>query len=88
MDAVINGPGELDAALRQAAARGAGLPPILDTYAQKVRRHAYKVVDDDVAGLKAAGYTEGQIFELTHAAAFGAGRDRLDAALAAMSDAD
>ena len=85
-EAVIGDPGELDAAIRRAAASGSGLPPILDTYVQKVRRHAYRVLDEDVAGLLAAGYSERQVFELTHAAAFGAALLRLDAALASLAE--
>ena len=84
IDRVLNGPGELDPSLRQAAANGGGLPPFVETYVDKVRRHAYRVLDEDVQGLVAAGYTERQVFELTHAAAFGAADLRLRRALAVL----
>jgi alkylhydroperoxidase family enzyme len=85
---VLARPGTLDPAVRQAAASGGELPEPLATYADTVRRHAYKVTDADVAGLLAAGYSEDQVFELTVAAAYGASRGRLDAGLAAMAGED
>jgi alkylhydroperoxidase family enzyme len=78
-------PGQLDPAIRRAAADGGELPEPLATYVDTVRRHAYKVTDADVAGLLAAGYTEDQIFEVTVAAAHGVARYQLEAALTAMA---
>jgi alkylhydroperoxidase family enzyme len=46
-----------------------------------VRRHAYKVTDAQIEALRAADFSEDDIFELTVAAAVGAGLDRLDAGL-------
>lgn len=84
---VLSGPGELDATVRRAAAAGEPLPDAEATaYADKVRRHAYRIVDDDVIALRAAGYSDAQIFELTEAAAYGAARVRLNAALAALGE--
>ena len=79
---VFEGPGRLDRAVRRAAGRRAldDLPEELRAYVAKVHDHAYKVTDDDVTGLLAAGYTEDEVFELTAAAAVGAGLSRLDAA--------
>jgi alkylhydroperoxidase family enzyme len=77
--------GTLDPAVRKAAAEGTGVPEPLAAYVDKVRRHAYRVTDGDVEGLRSAGYSEDQIFELTVAAAYGAARRRLDAGLAAMA---
>ena len=77
--------GTLDPAVRRAAAKGAGVPEPLAPFVDKVRRQAYTVTDGDVEGLRAAGYSEDQIFELTVAAAYGAARKRLDAGLAAMA---
>jgi alkylhydroperoxidase family enzyme len=53
-------------------------------YLEKVRLHAYKVVDRDVDELKAAGFSEDDIFEHTVSAATAAGLERLDAALATL----
>jgi alkylhydroperoxidase family enzyme len=49
-----------------------------------VRRGAYTVADRDVAELKAAGYSEDEIFEQTLSAAVAAGLERLTAGLGAM----
>ena len=76
-------PGSLEASVRRAAAAGGALPPPLGGYAQKVRDHAYRVIDEDVAVLREAGYSEQQVYELTQAVTFGAGLVRLEAALAA-----
>ena len=58
----------------------------LAPYLDKVTRHAYKVTDDDVARLRAAGYDEDAIFEATLAAALGAARLRLRNGLAALEE--
>jgi alkylhydroperoxidase family enzyme len=81
---LLQGPGTLDPSIRQAAAMGAELPEALARYVDTVRRHAYKVMDEDIENLVAQGYSEDQVFELTVAAAFGAARERLDSGLAAM----
>ncbi len=60
------------------------LPEAAERYVEKVRRHAYRVVDADVEALRAAGYDEEAIFELTLAAALDAGLARLAAARAAL----
>lgn len=83
--AVLDSDGHTDRSVRAAAAGGGELPEPLRGYVDKVRRHAYKVTAGDVAALKAAGYTEDQIFELTASAAVGAGMARLEAGLAAIA---
>jgi alkylhydroperoxidase family enzyme len=67
--------------LRDAAQPNRPVPAKAAAYAATVRRHAYKVTDAQVEALLAAGLTEDEIFELTVAAAVGAGLDRLDAGL-------
>jgi alkylhydroperoxidase family enzyme len=89
-EAVLETPGAADLELRQAVAayaagRDAEIPDDLRPYVDKVARNAYRVTDDDVDALRAAGYSEDAIFELTLAAALGAARARLDAGLAAMA---
>jgi hypothetical protein len=83
-DAVLDGPGTLDPGVRRAAASGEDVPEVLRTYVDKVARHAYKVTDEDVAALRAAGYSEDQIFELTVSCAVGAGLRRREAGLRAI----
>ena len=75
---------ELIAALRDAAQPERTVPAEMQTYLVKVRRHAYKVVDGDVDELKAAGFSEDEIFEHTVSAAAAAGLERLDAGLRAL----
>jgi alkylhydroperoxidase family enzyme len=92
--AILETPGDLDPALRQAATAYAaelavggqpsGLPDELVPYVEKVARHAYKVVDADIDRLREAGYSEDAIFELTLATALGAAQARLDRGLAAL----
>lgn len=76
---------ELIAHLRAAAAPERAAPAELAGYIEKVRLHAYKVTDRDVDELKAAGFSEEEIFEHTVAAAVAAGLERLDAGLATLS---
>ena len=94
-EAVLQTPGDADPALRSAVENYAAslggrqgpvpeLPDDLRPYVEKVARHAYKVVDADVDGLRDAGYSEDAIFELTLAAALGAAQARLEAGLTAM----
>ena len=59
-------------------------PAAMAEYLRKVHERAYTVTDADVAGLKADGFTEDEIFEQTVAAAIGEGLRRLDAAAAAI----
>jgi alkylhydroperoxidase family enzyme len=55
-------------------------PPALAAYRAKVRDCAYTVTDADVDGLKAAGFSEEEIFEQTVAVAIREGLRRLEAA--------
>jgi alkylhydroperoxidase family enzyme len=83
--AVLDSDGHTDRTLRAAAAGDGELPEALRAYVDKIHRHAYTVTDEDIAALRAAGYTEDQIFEVTAAAAVGAGMTRLEAGLAAIA---
>ena len=82
--ATLEGEAALPREMRRAAAYGGDLPEPLAAYTDKVRHHAYEVVDADIARLREAGHTEEEIFEATAAAAVGAGLTRLRAALAAV----
>jgi len=76
---------ELIARLRAAAEPEQAAPAELSGYLEKVRLHAYRVTDRDVDELKAAGLSEGEIFEHTVSAAVAAGLARLDAGLGTLS---
>lgn len=83
-NATLRSPGQLDTATRASLASGHGIPDPLAAYAEKVARYAYKVTDDDIAALRAAGYTEDQLFEATLSVALGAAQVRLRAGLDAL----
>lgn len=94
-EAVLDGPGETPNILRRSiearAARVGGaereeapIPSELESYVHKVALYAYKVTDDDFEELKAGGYSEDEIFEITIAAAFGAGLARMEKGLGVL----
>jgi len=76
---------ELIARLRAAAEPERAAPAELSGYLEKVRLHAYKVTDRDIDELKAAGFSEEELFEHTVSAAVAAGLERLDAGLGTLS---
>ena len=75
---------DLISVLRQASQPDRPPPVAMHGYLEMVRRHAYRVTDDDVERLKSAGLSEDEIFEHTVAAAVAAGLERLDAGLRAL----
>jgi len=100
VDGILESPGETSAELRRAVeARAAQLsgrtsapaeqvPPDLQRYIDKVALHAYKITDQDIKTLQAAGYSEDALFELTLSAALGAGMARLASGLRALKGDD
>lgn len=96
--ATLAGEGNTEADLRQAVADYANhvtpthdpengrIPGTLLPYINKVGLYAYKIMDKDVEQLKELAYTEDEIFELTLAAAFGAGLARLERGLALLAE--
>jgi hypothetical protein len=81
---VLEGPGQLEAAVRRAAFEQGELPESLASLVAKIHRHAWKVTDEDVAAARAAGGSQDQLFELIVCAAVGAAHERLAAGLAAL----
>jgi alkylhydroperoxidase family enzyme len=71
-------------ALRVAARPDRPVPAVMQPYVEKVRSGAYRVTDGDVNELRAAGFSEDEIFEQTVSAAVSEGLVRLDAALRAL----
>ena len=67
--------------LRLAAQPDRAAPAEMEPYLDKVRRAAYQVTDADVDELRAAGFSEDEIFEQTVSVAVSEGLLRLDAAL-------
>jgi hypothetical protein len=86
LNRVLLGAGETDANLRQAAAKGQGVPPDLQKLIDKIHSHAYKVTDEDIATAQAR-YGDDRMFEIIVSAALGASNQRLQAGLKALSDA-
>jgi hypothetical protein len=76
--AVLESHGSLPAYVRRAIARGED-PADLAALLEKVRAHAYRIVDADVAGLD-----PDVVFEAVLAAALGSGEVRRRAALMAL----
>jgi hypothetical protein len=83
---VLEGPGESDASVRQAAAAGVGAPSDLQPLVEKIHHHAYKVTDEDVAALQQR-HGDDPMFEIIVSAALGASRQRLLAGLRALENA-
>jgi alkylhydroperoxidase family enzyme len=73
------------ARLEEAAQPERPAPPELAAYLDKVRRHAYRITDEDVEALTRAGYSDDVVFELTVAAAVAAGLERRDAGLRVLT---
>jgi hypothetical protein len=71
--------------LRAVVAATPPAPPALAPYLARVRGCAYKITDDEVAALVAAGCSEDEIFEQTVAVALAEGLRRLDLGLAAIA---
>jgi alkylhydroperoxidase family enzyme len=84
---VLDGEGKAPPELRQAAFDNAGLDEPVRTLIEKVAHHAYRVTDDDVAAVRAAGLSEDQIFEIVVCAAIGQASRQHESALAALARA-
>lgn len=89
----VTTPGVRQAAEMRAAALGgraaagrpaAALPAEVTAFVDKIARRAIEVSQEDVDGLRRAGYSEDAVFELVASAALGAGLGRLERGLAAL----
>ncbi|MCG8349593.1 MAG: hypothetical protein MI924_17645 [Chloroflexales bacterium] len=88
-------PPELRQAVEAFVAAGSGgerdeqpIPADLQRYIEKLALYAYKITDEDMTRLKAAGYSEEAIFELTIAGAVGAAYARLEKGLQLLQGED
>lgn len=70
-----------------AADAGGLMVPEVRELVEKIDRQPWTVSDDDFARMRRAQYSEDQIFELTVAAAVGAGSRRFEAGLRAIESA-
>lgn len=99
IEALLGRAGKSDPALRLAVfemtRRGARVMPVaqpgaldLRELVEKIDERPWTVSDEDFSRLRRAGYSEDQIFELTVAAAAGAGVRRFEAGLRALEAAE
>ena len=82
--AVLDGEGATAVEDRHAAFAGRADDAAASHDVGLVRSHPARVTDADIEHLRAAGLDDDAIFELTVAAALGAGMDRLPAGLAVL----
>ena len=81
---ILEGEGRAPAAQRRAAFNNSGLAEPVGTLVDKVAQCSHKVTDEDIAAVRASGYSEDQIFELVVCAAVGQAGRQYDAALDAL----
>jgi hypothetical protein len=84
---ILQGDGKASHAQRRAAFDNTGLADPLRTLIDKVAKHAYRVIDEDIAAATASGLSEDQIFEMVVCAAIGEATRQYDTALAALEAA-
>jgi hypothetical protein len=84
---VLRGPGRASPAARQAAFDNRDVPGPARALIDTVARHAWRVTDQDVAAVTAAGMPDDEVFELAVCAAIGQASRQLEAARAALAQA-
>lgn len=100
IDALLASPGATEPSLRRlvlerlrsrearahAPAAAADLPPALADFLDKLAERPWTICDADFTRLRAAGYSDDQLYELTLASSIGAGLRRFDAGLGALGE--
>ena len=84
VDVTLEADGATPAETRHAAFAGRADDPVLAEYVDVVRKHADRITDEDVERLRDGGLDDDAIFEITVAAALGAGAERLRAGLSLL----
>lgn len=87
VDRVLRGEGRASAEERACAFGNEGLSPPVDALVGKVVNSPAQVGEADLAAVKAAGYSEDQVFELVVCAAVGQSDRLYEAGLAALAEA-
>lgn len=85
IDSAMRSPGQLSVE-RRAAFAGGQVEGVAGDVAEKVRRRAYTVTDEDLATLRREGMDEDAIFELVIACAVGEAGSLLQTGLEALRD--
>jgi hypothetical protein len=84
---VLEGDGQASRAHRRATFDDADLAEPLETLVHNVAMQSSKVTDREIAAVRAAGYSEDQIFELVVCAAVGQANRQYETAMAALEAA-
>ena len=87
-DIVFTGPGDVAPDTRQSVRECLSGDGPLEVFVNKVHQAAYKVIDEDIAALKAADYDDEALFEITLAASVGAGLSRHQKAISLLEGGD
>jgi alkylhydroperoxidase family enzyme len=85
--AALLGKGRSTVEQRRSAFEGTPSEPALKALIDKMDDHAPQIDDADVAAVRAAGFSEDQVFEVVVAAAVGQASRRYESALAAVQSA-
>ncbi len=85
--AILDRDGATDRAARRSAYDGEAGDDAVGSYIATVRDHAWRVTDDHVTALRAAGLSEPAVFELTVATAVGQATRQYETALRALAEA-
>jgi hypothetical protein len=81
---ILEGAGQASSSERRAAFNNSGLGEPLGALVDKVARHAYRVIDEDIASARVSGLSEDQVFEIVVCAAIGQATRQYDTAIAAL----
>ena len=84
---ILEGDGTASSAQRRAAFDNAANGSPWRTLVEKTAVQSCRITDDDIAGARAAGLSEDQVFELVVCAAVGQATRQHDAALVALAAA-
>jgi len=87
LDTILGPNGKATQADRKAAFANGEVPATVRALIEKVTKHAYKIVDEDIAASKAQGVSEDQLFELVVCAAIGQASRQYEGAMAALAEA-
>jgi hypothetical protein len=88
IERALHGAGRSSGDARRAAFDNRGVAEPARALVDTIAHSAWEVTDPDVAAVKAAGLEEDEIFELAVCAAIGQATRQLEAALAALDEAE
>lgn len=84
---ILEGTGKASPSERRTAFNNSCITEPLSTLVNKVAKHAYRVIDEDITAVRQSGLSEDQVFEIVICAAVGQATRQYDAALAALEAA-